>query len=570
MFRPADSFKPYLPYHLHVVIAGIFIFAMNAHAQLPNGIEQTATALQLEKTQYDVVVYGATPAGITAAIQLAKWNHSVIVLEPSRHLGGMTTGGLGATDIGNKGVIGGMSREFYARIAEAYRHPSLWIFEKADDYKSSRQQTNEQTMWTFEPHVALQVFQSWLDEAQVEYRLDAKLDRSRKLELQDGRIQSIRLMNGQDIRARYFVDATYEGDLLDLAGVSHTVGRESNAAYNETLNGVQTKNAIKHQLFPRVSAFKTPGDPTSGLLPWVSSNAPATDGSADSHVQAYCLRMCLTNDDRSRIPFQKPEGYHESDYELLLRNFEAGLNELPWHSIMMPNHKTDTNNNTGFSTDMIGMSHSWPTSSYDERDELYQQHLRYQQGLMWTVANHPRVPEAIRRQASQWGSSRDEFIATNGWSPQLYVREARRMISDVVMTEHHCRGKELVHDSVGMAAYTMDSHNVQRYVDTQGNTRNEGDVQVGGFPPYPISYRSIIPKRGECSNLAVPVCLSSSHIAFGSIRMEPVYMILGQSSAAAIHLALAESGDLQDVPYDRLLPVMRELSQVLSWETRIP
>jgi hypothetical protein len=234
---------------------------------------------------------------------------------------------------------------------------------------------------------------------------------------------------------------------------------------------------------------------------------------------------------------------------------------------MMPNHKTDTNNNTGFSTDMLGMSHMWPEGSYEHRDQLYQQHLRYQQGLMWTVANHPRVPDAIRKEASQWGLSADEFVGNGGWSPQLYVREARRMISDMVMTEHHCRSKQVVTDSVGMAAYTMDSHNVQRYVDEHGWARNEGDVQVGGFPPYPISYRSIVPKSGQCANLAVPVCLSSSHIAFGSIRMEPVYMILGQSSAVAIHLALVDGRSLQEVDYPALEKTLKELDQILSWTT---
>ncbi len=570
MHRSHSQPRLHTPQRMLVVIAGILFLPSIAIAQSPDDRDQPASAARLKQTEYDVVVYGATPAGITAAIQLAAWNHSVVLLEPSGHLGGMTTGGLGATDIGKKSVVGGSSRQFYARIAKAYQDPSFWIFEKATDYKSARQQTNEPTMWTFEPRVAMHVFQTWLKEEGVQYYLNEKLDRSLPLVLSDGRIRSIRLVDGQTVQARYFIDATYEGDLMALAGVSFTMGRERNATYDESLNGVQTRNATKHQLFPSVSAFRVRGDSTSGLLPWVTGELPAVDASGDSHVQAYCLRMCLTNDDRNRIPFAKPDDYDESSYELLLRNFEAGLNELPWHSIMMPNHKTDTNNNTGFSTDMIGISDTWPESSYDERDELYQKHLRYQQGLMWTVANHPRVPEAIRQQAKQWGNSRDEFITNDGWSPQLYVREARRMISDVVMTEHHCRGEALVEDSVGMAAYTMDSHNVQRYVDPQGHARNEGDVQVGGFSPYPISYRSIIPKRGQCSNLAVPVCLSSSHIAFGSIRMEPVYMILGQSSAAALHLALAESGDLQDIPYDRLRALLTELDQVLSWETRIP
>jgi hypothetical protein len=274
--------------------------------------------------------------------------------------------------------------------------------------------------------------------------------------------------------------------------------------------------------------------------------------------------MCLTDDPTNQIPFPAPPDYNPEDYELLLRQCERGLPILPWHSLSMPNRKTDTNNNTGFSTDAIGLSDRWPEASYEQRSALYLEHLHYQQGLCWTMVNHPRVPEKLRRQAAQWGLSRDEFQSDRGWSPQLYVREARRMVGRYRMTEANCRGKERVEDSVGMAAYTMDSHNVQRYVDPQGIVRNEGDVQVGGFPPYPISYRSLLPKAGQCENLLVPVALSATHIAYGSIRMEPVFMVLGQSAAAAIHLAEKNKTSIPELPYPILREELLSLGQVLG------
>ncbi|MEQ1826858.1 MAG: FAD-dependent oxidoreductase [Pirellula sp.] len=512
-----------------------------------------------------VVVYGATPAGIIAAIELKELGRDVLLLEPSEHLGGMTTGGLGATDIGNKQVIGGKSREFYQRVYRYYESDKAWKFQKRSEYKGPHQRVGETSQWTFEPHVALGIFRDWLNDKNVEVRLGAKLDRNRSLEMSNKRILKIPLVDGKQIAADFFIDATYEGDLMAEASVSHAVGREDNATYSETLNGVQVGQAIKHQFFPGISPFKIEGDSKSGLVRGISSLPLAKDGSGDAHVQAYCLRMTLTDAHDNRIPFAKPINYNEEDYELLFRNFAAGLKQIPWHSIYMPNRKTDTNNNTGFSTDFIGMSDAWAEASYAKRMELYEQHLAYQQGLCWTLANHPRVPKEIRDEASNWGMSRDEFTRNGGWSPQLYVREARRMVGEFVMTEHHCRGNQRIEDSIGMAAYTMDSHNVQRVVGVHGSVMNEGDVQVGGFPPYPISFRSIIPKSNECSNLLVPVCLSASHIAYGSIRMEPVFMVLGQSAACATHIALQNQQAIQDVVYADLRQALADRSQILHF-----
>lgn len=307
------------------------------------------------------------------------------------------------------------------------------------------------------------------------------------------------------------------------------------------------------------------GDAASGLLPGIDPEGPGEEGQGDSRVQAYNFRMCVTDVAANRIPFAKPSGYDERQYELLLRNFEAGETKAPWNPLMMPNRKTDANNNFGFSSDFIGQSYAWPEADYAERERIYERHLQYQEGLMWTLANHPRVPEKLRAEFSRWGNCKDEFPEHHGWSHQIYVREARRMISAYVMTQHNCQGRERVDDSVGLAAYTMDSHHVQRYVDSKGHVRNEGDVQVGGFPPYPIAYRSLVPRQQECENLLVPVCLSASHIAYGSIRMEPVFMVLGQSAATAAVLSLEGDKPVQQVDVAKLQEQLRADKQILEW-----
>jgi hypothetical protein len=512
-----------------------------------------------------VVIYGATPAGLIAAIQLKKYGVDCVVLEPSGHLGGMTTGGLGATDIGNKSAIGGMAREFYRRIFQTYQEPARWRQQKPSEYRGPHQKPGETTQWTFEPHVATEVFRKWLDDARVEVRLHAPIDRTAAAKKESGNLRRVRMEAGYWVEADAWIDATYEGDLMALAGVESRIGREANSEYGESLNGLQVAKATKHQFLEGISGYRVPGDPTSGLLRWISpEKTPGPDGTGDLHVQAYCLRMCLTDDPTNQIPFPAPPDYNPENYELLLRQCERGLPILPWHSLPMPNRKTDTNNNTGFSTDAIGLSDRWPEASYAARATIYLEHLHYQQGLCWTMVHHPRVPTKLRQQAAQWGLCQDEFQSDRGWSPQLYVREARRMVGRYRMTEANCRGKERVEDSVGMAAYTMDSHNVQRYVDPQGIVRNEGDVQVGGFPPYPISYRSLLPKAGQCENLLVPVALSATHIAYGSIRMEPVFMVLGQSAAAAIHLAKRTNSTIPELPYPILREELLSLGQVLG------
>ena len=515
---------------------------------------------------HDVVIYGGTSAGVIAAVQAARMGLRTVLIESSVHIGGLSSGGLGATDIGNKQVIGGLAREFYRRIKQHYDQPEAWNRQPRETYQNPRHTTGDDAMWTFEPHVAEQIFREMLQEAGVEVVHAERLRRPGDVVKNGNRIQALIMESGRQFAGTIFIDTTYEGDVMAGAGVSYRVGREAEHEYGETLNGNRPSLAVHHQLMPGVDPWIVPGDPASGLLPGIEDAGSGTEGAGDHRVQAYNLRLCFTDDPENRLPVEKPAGYREQDFELLLRNIEAGENRVPWHLEPMPNRKTDINNNLGVSTDLIGGSWTWAEADYPERERLYRCHLEYVQGLIWTLANHPRVPEPVRQTVSRWGPCRDEFPDNGGWPTQLYVREARRMISDVVMTQHHCQGKEVVTDPVGMAAYTMDSHHVRRYVDANGHVRNEGDVQVGGFPPYPISWRAIRPKREECVNLLVPVCLSATHIAYGSIRMEPVFMVLGQSAATASALALQSGKEpvIQDIDYPALQKRLLADGQVLG------
>jgi hypothetical protein len=529
--------------------------------------------------KYDIVIYGGTSAGVAAALQSSRMGKSVVLIEPTDRIGGLTTGGLGQTDIGNKQAIGGISREFYENIKKYYDDPENWKWEKRSEYidgGQTRTEEGEATMWTFEPSAALAVYKDMMDKEKIKMVYNERLNRESGVKKVNGKIESITMESGKTYKGKVFLDATYEGDLMASAGVSYAVGRESNEEYGETLNGVQansinraltgfvSKNAFNHNLIPGVDPYVKKGDPASGLLPNVNEK-PGLEGEGDKKIQAYCFRMCLTDHPENRIPFQKPSNYDEINYELLFRNYEARKGTirdmysysntlLPWINSSMPNRKTDTNNKFGFSTDYIGRNYDYPEASYAEREKIIEDHRNYQMGLMWSLANHPRIPEEVREEASKWGTSKDEFERADGWQQQLYIREARRMISDYVMTQKNCEALIVAEDAIGMAAYGMDSHNVQRYVDANGYVQNEGNVEAHGFKPYPISYRSLVPKKEECNNLIVPICVSSTHIAFGSIRMEPVFMVLGQSAATAAALAIDGNINVQDVPY----PILKE------------
>ena len=448
----------------------------------------------------------------------------------------------------------------------------------------NRNAENEDAMWTFEPSAALKIYHDMIAKEKIVIVYGERLDRKNGVKKDGTTITEITMENGSVYRGRMFIDATYEGDLMATAGVTYTVGRESNKQYDETLNGVQanrfnlslkgtvSRNGHYHNFIDRVDPYIVKGDKSSGLLPFVNPDGPGVDGDGDHKIQAYCFRMTLTDHPDNRIPFRKPAGYNELDYELLFRNYEAregavdkmysyGHPLVPWINTAMPNRKTDTNNQKGFSTDFIGQNYDYPEASYAERQKIVERHRSYQQGLMWTLAYHQRIPEKVRDVVSQWGTCKDEYEREDGWQQQLYVREARRMIGDYVMTQHHCERLIVVEDPVGLAAYGMDSHMIQRYVDANGYVKNEGNVECHVPSPYPISYRSIIPKKEECDNLLVPVCLGASHIAYGSIRMEPVFMVLGQSSAIAASLAIDKKVPLHEVPYADLKKTMLAYKQ---------
>lgn len=542
------------------------------------------------RNSYDIVIYGGTSAGIAAAIQSSRMGKTVVLIEPTNRIGGLTTGGLGQTDIGNKQVVGGISREFYQNIKKHYEMPESWKWQKRSEYidgGQTRTKEGEDAMWTFEPSAAMQVYKKMMAAEKIDLVFGKKLNRDKEVKKQDARIVEITMTDGTSYKGKMFIDATYEGDLMATAGVSYTVGRESNKQYGETLNGVQANdfsvtlrrtvstNSYNHNFIDGVDPYVVKGDPSSGLLPFIIEGGPGIDGTGDKGIQAYCFRMTLTDLPENRIPFAKPENYNEQEYELLFRNYEAAegpIEEMypygdplvPWINSAMPNRKTDTNNQKGFSTDFIGQNHEYPEASYEEREKIVERHRDYQQGLMWSLAYHPRIPEKVRNVVSKWGTCKDEYEREDGWQQQLYVREARRMIGDYVMTQKNCEGFEVAGDPVGMGAYGMDSHQVQRYVDANGFVQNEGNVEAHNFPPYTISYRSIVPKKEECSNLLVPVCVSATHIAFGSIRMEPVFMVLGQSAATAASVAIDGGVAIQDIDYPKLKTVLLKDKQVLK------
>ncbi len=499
-----------------------------------------------EVIESDLCVFGGTAAGVVAAVQAAREGRKVVLTEFGGHLGGMTAGGLSQTDIGNKGAIGGIALEFYQRMGRHY-------------------DTNE--VWKLEPGVAEAVFKDMIAGAGVPVYFQRRLASVKSTQ---ARLTEIQMEDGSLFRAKMFIDASYEGDLMAAAGVSFFVGREANAAFDETLDGIRALTP-KHQFTAAVDPYVRPGDPASGLLPGVQDQPPGVPGAGDNSVQAYNFRLCLTQNPTNKLPIAPPANYDPAQYELLARYLQAlaAAGKPPRLGQLMdiqpmPHGKTDINNNGAFSTDFIGGSQGYPGGSYAARARIWRAHEDYTRGFLHFLASDPRVPAPLRAEMQSWGLCKDEFQDTGGWPRQLYIREARRMVSDYVMTENNCRRSLPVPDAVALAAYTMDSHNCRR-IARGGRVENEGDVQVGGFPPYPISYRSLTPRQRECENLLVPVCLSATHIAYGSIRMEPVFMVLGQSAALAAGLALDLSVPAQEIPYAQLRQRLLAAGQILEW-----
>ena len=506
----------------------------------------------------DVAVYGGTPAGVATAIQAAKMGKKVLFFSFDNHVGGLTSGGLTATDVGNKKSIGGLAKEFYKRIGKVRN---------------------------FSPSAAEKLYLKMLKEAGVEVLLRRCLV---SVEREGTRIVSATMDTGETVQAKIFVDTTYEGDLFAAAGVSYHVGREPSATYGESVGGQwQTLSYQDVYQFCRlpISPYVVPDDPESGLLPEISSDPAGKPGEGDFRVQAYNFRMYLSNKP-GKISFPKPNGYDPERYALLARflNFDPRLRwtlnytVTPMTDGPIQMRNGDSNNAGSFSTDYIGGNHRWPDGTYEPinfaklpparrglpvpllelyelREDIFQEHVNYQLGLLYFLANDPQVPEALQKRVNKFGLDPKEFVKTGHWPHQLYVREGRRMLSDYVMTQANCESKRTAEDSIGLASYPMDSHSCQRVVvQEKGVTtvRNEGNTGYKCPKPYPIAYRSIVPKKEECTNLLVPLCLSASHIGYGSIRMEPVFMIMGQSAGTAASMAIDAQQAVQDVDYDKL------------------
>jgi hypothetical protein len=497
----------------------------------------------------DVVVYGATASGVVAAVAAARQGKSVLLVEPGRHTGGMVTGGLGATDYGNRAAVGGYSREFFDRVRDHYA---------AKYGKGSQQLRDCSDGFYFEPHVATLVFNRMLTEAKVTPLFGQRLTRVVK---KGTALASFTTAKGDTFAARVFIDASYEGDLMAAAGVKYHVGREARPAYKESLAGVQEFSRA-HQWPVRVNGL----DAMKKLLPFIQAGPPGKPGDGDRKVQAYNFRLCMTDRRDNLVPWPKPAGYDPARYELLARYLKARpgvkMGQL-MNPVRMPNGKTDTNNNGPFSTDHIGANWDYPEADHATRERIREDHVRYTQGFFYFLANDPRVPAALRKEMQGWGLARDEFTDTDNWPHQLYVREARRMVGAYVMTQADIMDNREKDDSVGLGSYNTDSHHVQRVVRADGSVLNEGDFQEP-VSPYAIPYRSLTPKASECDNLLVPVCCSASHVVYGTIRMEPVYMSLGQASGVAATLAVEGKCSVQKVPAEKLTALLKKQKAVLS------
>lgn len=532
---------------------------------------------QSKTVESDIFIYGGSSSGIAAAIQAVRMGKSAVIAEWTDHLGGLTTGGLGATDIGNKAAIGGIAREFYQDIYQYYQNPQVWKWMKLEEFTPASlkaqlrdpvaQARNRPALWRFEPHVAAGIYRQWLEKARIPVYFHQRIASVQK---NGTDLREVVMEDGTIFRAKVFIDASYEGDLMARAGVKYTVGREANATYSETLNGIYAEST-GHQFNVKVDPYRTPGDPSSGLIPLVQDGEFGQAGAGDKRVQAYNYRLCLTNVPENRVAWMKPDGYDEGRYELLARYIEAKaktnkplLAENLCSFAPMPNRKTDTNNRGPISTDFIGENHAYPDASYAEREKSAKEHEDYIKGFFYFLATSPRVPQALRDEFNTWGYAKDEFLENGHFPPQLYVREARRMVSDYVMTEANCRSERIADQPICLGAYNMDSHHTRRIVQ-DGVVRNEGNVEKKAIP-YGIDYRAIVPAKGECSNLLVPACLSASHIAYGSIRMEPVFMNTGQAAATAAALSIDSGKPVQEIDYAKLRERLLADGQVLEWK----
>ena len=530
-------------------------------------------------SEHDVVIYGGTSAAVIAAVQTQRMGKSVVIVAPDKHLGGLSSGGLGFTDIGNRLTVGGLAREFYEKVYQHYDQPEAWTQETPEAFHQKpigwrKMWEGENTRWVFEPHVAEAIFDQFIEDNKIPLFREEWLDRENGVKKDAQRIESITTLSGKVFKGKIFIDATYEGDLMAAAGVSYHVGREANSVYGEKWNGVQQGVFHHKHHFEglKISPYKVKGDPTSGVLARVSTEELEPNGTGDHKVQAYCFRMCLTNDPENRIPFPKPKNYDPKQYDLLLRIFDVMDPMYVFKKFdPVPNNKTDTNNHGPFSFDNLGMNWDYPEASYERRQEIIEEHQTYQLGMLYFICHDPRVPPALQKEMREWGLPKDEFADNGNWPHQLYVREARRMVGKYVITEHDLLGelKSKTEKSIGMGSYGIDSHNIQRFITADGLVQNEGDVGVH-VGDYRITYDAIVPKENEVSNLIVPVAASCSHVAYGSIRMEPIFMILAQGAGTAASIAIDDATTVQAVDYQKLRTRLLADKQVLEKSHRLP
>lgn len=523
----------------------------------------TLSGFQQPNPRYDICVYGETPSGIMAAIQAARMGKKVVLISTIHHLGGVMTSGLTATDMNRYRAVGGVPREVFQEIYAYYENPAAWKNQTRDQFMEStklRSYTGKndslKMQWVYESHVLENIFVQMLKDAGVTVVYSELLDRKKGVIKKGNKIESITTTKGKKYSADMFIDATYEGDLMAAASVSYTVGREPNSLYNETMNGVTTEVMTGTKVTfegLKFDPYIKEGDRSSGLLPFVEPHSSLKEpGSGDKKVQAFTYRLTLTNDPANRIPITKPKNYNPLWFEFMARRFKIKSDFELTNVITitpMPNRKTDTNH-----LDFVGASNEWAEADNETRKKIAQMHKDYALGKLWFLANDERVPEHIRQQMKQWGLPKDEFKDNGNFPYQIYVREARRMVSDYVMTEHNAKktDKVVAPNSVGLGTYAFDSHGVTRVVNENDSVVNEGFLYKTNVSTYPINYLSIVPKKSECANLLVPVCMSSSHVAFASIRMEPLYMVLGQSAGTAAALSIDRKEAVQDLPYEVL------------------
>ena len=507
-------------------------------------------AAQAAEHVYDVVVYGGTAGGVMAAVSASREGLHTALIEPTRHLGGMVSGGLGWTDYGKKEVIGGYALEFYLRVG---RHYGL-------------QRYAQEIGWLHEPHVAEDIFREMLRESKVEIFERSRLKEKSGVRKNGATVQQLTIENGDVFSAKIFIDSSYEGDLMAQSGVTYTFGREGSEQYHESLAGVRDRTPL-HQFLVNVDPLKD-----GALLPDISARKLPAPGTADKAVQAYNFRMCFSEAPDNRVAFPKPEGYNPDRYALFARLLKARVAaegpNLILNSVIkvdrIPNSKADVNNNGPFSTDYIGGSWDYPDASYARKAEIFDEHRKYQEGFLYFLANDPRVPEALHREMNQWGLCKDEFTDNRNWPNQLYIRESRRMVGEYVMVQKDLQTELTKPDPIGMGSYNSDSHNVERIVGPDGFVRNEGDMQVA-VKPYQIPYRIMLPKPAEATNLLVPVAFSASHVAYSSVRMEPQYMILGHAAGVAAKLAITNSTSIQSISVPILIKTLKEQGAIMEY-----